>query len=176
MHPEVTEQPAMILTAWRPLFLATLATVLAACGPGGGEGGRTDAEPAREITQRSFSEFGDYVVHYNAQATEMLPPEVARAYGIQRSANRAMITVSVVRKQEGTIGQTVAADVTVNASNLTGQLKSVETREIRESEAIYYIGELGVANRETLIFDISVRPEGEKSSFQVKFRQQFYTS
>ena len=69
-----------------------------------------------------------------------------------------------------------AADVTVSASNLTGQLKSVDTREIREAQAIYYIGEVGVANRETLIFDISVKPEGETAPFTVRFRQQFYTS
>ena len=29
--------------------------------------------------------------------------------------------------------------------------------------AIYYIGETPVANRETLVFDISVQPEGEES-------------
>lgn len=166
----------MDLRAWRFALLAAVLGPVAACGPGPEVGSRDQAEPAREITQRSFSEHGDFVVHYNAQATEMLPPEVARAYGIQRSANRAMITVSVVKKQEGSIGQSVAAEITVNASNLTGQLKSVDTREIRESGAIYYIGEMGVANRETLIFDISVQPEGESEAFTVKFRQQFYTS
>ena len=166
----------MIFTARRPLLLVALASLFVGCGPEPGDGDRSEAEPAREITQKSFSEFGEYVIHYNAQATEMLPPEVARDYGIQRSANRAMITVSVIRKREGTIGDTVAADVTVSASNLTGQLKSVDTREIRESQAIYYIGEVGVANRETLIFDISVKPEGETAPFTVRFRQQFYTS
>lgn len=166
----------MILSGWRLAVTVAVAGAVTACGPGPNEGSRDQAAPAREITQRSFSEFGDFVVHYNAQATEMLPPEVARAYGIRRSANRALITVSVVRKQEGAIGQSVAATITVNASNLTGQLKSVETREIRESGAIYYIGELGVANQETLIFDISVQPEGESQPFTVKFRQQFYTS
>jgi hypothetical protein len=166
----------MILNARRPLLLVAVTGLFLGCGPGSGEGDGREAEPAREITQKSFTESGEYVVHYNAQATEMLPPEVARAYGIQRSANRAMITVSVIKKREGTIGDTVAADVTVSASNLTGQLKSVETREIRESQAIYYIGEVGVANRETLIFDISVKPEGETTPITARFRQQFYTS
>jgi hypothetical protein len=32
-----------------------------------------------------------------------------------------------------------------------------------------------VANRETLIFDIQVTPEGEQDPISVKFRQQFYT-
>lgn len=166
----------MISTAFRSLILAALASLIAGCGPGTDQGDRTDAETAREITQKSFMEFGDYVIHYNAQATEMLPPEVAKAYGIQRSANRAMLTVSVIKKREGTLGDTVAAEVTVSASNLTGQLKSLDTREIREAGAIYYIGEVGVANRETLIFDISVKPEDAAESYKVRFRQQFYTS
>lgn len=164
----------MNLTGLRFPLMAILAMTIAACGQD--QSGSDGTEPATEITRRSFTEFGDFVVHYNAQATEMLPPEVARAYGIQRSANRAIVTVSVLRKAEGTIGQPVAAAITIDASNLTGQLKTVETREIQESGAIYYIGEIGVANRETLIFDITVRPEGETKSFRIKFRQQFYTS
>lgn len=164
----------MNFTGLRFPLMAILAMTIAACGQD--QSGSDGTEPATEITRRSFTEFGDFVVHYNAQATEMLPPEVARAYGIQRSANRAIVTVSVLRKAEGTIGQSVAAAITIDASNLTGQLKTVETREIQESGAIYYIGEIGVANRETLIFDITVRPEGETKSFRIKFRQQFYTS
>ncbi len=164
----------MKLTGLRLALMVIFAMTVAACGQG--QSGSEGAEPATEMTRRSFSDFGDFVVHYNAQATEMLPPDVARAYGIQRSENRALVTVSVLRKEEGTIGQSVAAAITIEASNLTGQLKSVQTREIEESGAIYYIGEIGVANRETLIFDISVRPEGESKSFRIKFRQQFYTS
>jgi hypothetical protein len=64
----------------------------------------------------------------------------------------------------------------VAARNLTGQLKNVSIRKIEEAGAIYYIGEIGVANRETLIFEISVTPEGESQTHVVSFRQQFYTS
>ena len=164
----------MTPTGWRSLLIPLMAVVAAGCGPGPSDG--DDAEAAREVTRQSFSEFGEYVVHYNAQSTEMLPPEVARAYGIQRSENRAMLNVSVLRKETGTIGQPVAAKVTVDASNLTGQLKNVDIRQIEEGQAIYYIGEVGVANRETLIFDIRVQPEGEPAPFKIRFRQQFYTS
>ena len=69
----------------------------------------------------------------------------------------------------------VSANVSVDASNLTGQLKDLQMREVTEGDAIYYIGELSVANRETLIFDISARPEGVKDPLRVRFRQQFYT-
>ena len=148
-------------------------TMLSACGPSGGVG---DGAPAgQEITRENFIDAGDYVVHFNALATEMLPAEVARAYGIVRSDSRAMLNVSIVRKQADTIGKPVGAAVTVNASNLTGQLKSVTVRRIEEGNAIYYIGEISVANQETLIFDIEVTPEGETKPISVKFRQQFYT-
>jgi hypothetical protein len=45
----------------------------------------------------------------------------------------------------------------------------------QEQEAIYYIGVTPVANRETLIFDISVQPEGEQEASQVRFKRQFYS-
>jgi hypothetical protein len=65
--------------------------------------------------------------------------------------------------------------VTVKTVNLTGQLKNVTMRMIQEQEAIYYIGETPVANQETLIFDISVRPDGVEEAFDVRFKRQFYT-
>jgi hypothetical protein len=65
--------------------------------------------------------------------------------------------------------------VQVKTQNLTGQLKTVTMRKVLDQEAIYYIGETPVANRETLIFDISVRPEGADKVSEVRFKRQFYT-
>jgi hypothetical protein len=39
---------------------------------------------------------------------------------------------------------------------------------------VYYIGEVPVANRETLIFDISATPINESSRFDARFQQQFF--
>jgi hypothetical protein len=103
-----------------------------------------------------------------------LPPEVARAYDIVRSKNRAMLNVSIIRKSDNT---PVVAAVTVKASNLTGQLKNVTMRKIEEpgeTTAIYYIGDTAIANLETLIFDIGVTPEGEDGLSEVRFTRQFY--
>ena len=86
-----------------------------------------------------------------------------------------MLNVSVIRKSDN---QPVAATVTVKTTNLTGQLKNITMRKIEEpgdSTAIYYIGETGVANRETLLFDIQVRPEGSSTLSEVRFKRQFYT-
>ena len=38
----------------------------------------------------NVTKFGDYVIHHIALPTEILLPEVARAYRIKRSKNRGM--------------------------------------------------------------------------------------
>ena len=54
-----------------------------------------------EISQ----EFGAIKVHYNAQTTDQLLPDVARAYKIERSKTRGMITMSVLKKNSVEIGR-----------------------------------------------------------------------
>lgn len=128
--------------------------------------------PRAEPVEATSIDIGDYQVHFNAQLTGQLPPEIARTYNIVRSNDRAMLNVSVIDEDART---SVPAAVTVKTVNLTGQLKTVNMRRIDEQEAIYYIGETPVANRETLIFDISVTPEDAAAPSEVRFKRQFFT-
>jgi hypothetical protein len=121
-------------------------------------------------------DFGDFVIHYNAMATDMVPPEVARKYRITRSQNRGMINITVLKKVLSSPGQPVHARVEVNALNLAGQGRRISMREIREGNAIYYIGEFGVANEETLNFNVRARPQGTQETVEVRFSQDFYTN
>lgn len=152
----------------RTVISLGLLAMLSACGGPGGSTEVPDAQPAGATS----ADIGAHVVHFSAQSTDQLPPEVARAYDILRSKNRAMLNVSVIRKADNA---PVAAAVNVKTVNLTGQLKNVTMRRIDEQDAIYYIGETPVANRETLIFDISVLPEGEERASDVRFKREFYT-
>lgn len=156
------------MTTSRTLVSWFLITLLAACGGGSDPANVPQAKPAGE----SSADIGDHVVHFSAQSTDQLPAEIARAYNIQRSKNRAMLNVSVIRKTDNA---PVVASIEVKTVNLTGQLKNVTMRQINEQAAVYYIGETPVANRETLVFDISVTPEGEQRSSDVRFKRQFYT-
>ena len=158
------------MTIARTVFSFSLLAALVACGGPGESSDVPEAQPAAATS----ADIGDYVVHFNAQSTDQLPPEVARAYNIVRSKNRAMLNVSIIRKSDNT---PVVAAVTVKATNLTGQLKNVTMRKIEEpgdSAAIYYVGDTAVANLETLIFDIGVTPEGEDELSEVRFTRQFY--
>ncbi len=121
-------------------------------------------------------DFGNYVVHYNALNTSLIPPQVAQGYGIQRSSSRALLNVTVLKKVMDTPGTPVKATVTAAGRNLTGQNRDIEIRQITDPEgAIYYIGELPVHNMETYNFTIQVGIPGENEPLVVKFRQQFYT-
>lgn len=127
----------------------------------------------------AYRDFGDYRVHFNALSTDSLAPQVAMAYDIVRSKNRAMLNLSIMNTSGAGLGKPMKGKVVVDASNLTGQLKVIKMREIVEGEgdtaAIYYIGELPVADGETLIFDVSVTPAGESVSYKLRFQKQFFT-
>lgn len=156
------------MTITRTLISLSLLALMAACGGPGDSADVPDAQPAGATS----ADIGAHVIHFSAQSTDELPPEIAKAYNILRSKNRAMLNVSVIRKADKV---PVTAVVTVKTVNLTGQLKNVSMRQINEQEAIYYIGETAVANRETLVFDISVIPDGEDQPSNVRFKRQFYT-
>jgi hypothetical protein len=143
-------------------------SLLAACGGPDVEATIPQAEPA----EASSIDIGDYIVHFSAQLTDQLPPEVARAYNIVRSKNRVMLNVSVIEEASG---DGVPADVSVSTVNLTGQLKAINMRKLEEQEAIYYVGETPIANRETLIFDITVGVEGVEEPAKMRFKRQFFT-
>lgn len=148
-----------------PVLALALAT---ACG--GGEQERDI--PAAQPSNATSAEVGDYVVHYNAMTTDQLTPQVAQNTGIVRSKNRAMLNVSFVEKATG---KTVEGDVEVAAANLTGQTKSITMRKVQDNEATYYIGEVPVAHRETLVFDITVQPRGAAQPAMLRFKRQFFT-
>lgn len=127
------------------------------------------------VNAEQSKSFGDYTVHFSAFTTDILTPEVARSYRIQRSKNRALLNVSVLKKVMNTSGSPVKARVEATATNLSAQLRELEVRELSEHGAIYYIAETTVNNRETLRYTLKIQPEGEKDTFELDFTQQFYT-
>jgi len=119
--------------------------------------------------------FGDYVIHYNAFRSDTLSPEIAKAYELTRRNNRIIVNITVLKKVMGTTGKPVPATITGNASNLTGQLKNLEFREIKEDTSIYYIAELKVSDGEFLKFSLNITPQGEEGPARLQFNKRFFT-
>jgi predicted small lipoprotein YifL len=155
-----------------PLVLVCAALALTGCGKGGPTPSEAQTAAPSEPTQKDF---GEFEVHYNALRTDQLAPDVARAYGIERSANRVMLNVSLLRKNPD--GSTTPVDGTVTASayNLNGQLKDLQMRRITEGTSFYFIGEVGISGSEILVFDINAVPSGQESKYSVQFKREFFS-
>jgi len=120
-------------------------------------------------------EFGDYVIHYNAFRSDTISPEVAKQHNLPRANNRVLINISILKKVMNTTGKPTNSKVTGHASNLTGQLKQLEFKEITEGNAIYYLADTKVSDGEFLKFDIKIIPEGEKRPARLRFDKRFFT-
>lgn len=142
-----------------------------------GCGNRPEASaPPAQIAEESFKEFGNYEVHYNAVRADQISAEIARAHGIERSKNRVMLNVTILRTDaEHAPRKPVKGQVSVDAYNLNGQLKAMEVRQVTEGEAIYYIGEVPISGSEILVFDIKAIPENTTAPFEVKFKREFFS-
>ena len=117
----------------------------------------------------SDKDFGDYVIHCNAISTRQLLPAIAKQYGIERSANRGLLNISI----ESTIGtaHTVSADVTATVGDLTGHDKPINVRETSENGDIDYLAEFPIDNSGTFVFTIKVAPAGRRQPFVMKCTQ-----
>lgn len=121
--------------------------------------------------------FGNYVVHYNALATDFLKPDTARQYNIKRSKNRGMVTIAVQTQPEKNkaMGEPVTASVSGYAKNLNGQTRNLKFNMIKEGTAIYYIDDFSVTDQEVVDFVLSIKPDSQNKTYSLKFRQQFFT-
>lgn len=102
------------------------------------------------------TEFNGHELHYIVLNTTELPAEIANTYGITRSGQRAFINLSVLHKEDNGYHTPVPADVTAIHRNLIGQTKTIELQEIREGDAIYYIGTFKMYDQDVLWFDVEV--------------------
>ncbi len=118
--------------------------------------------------------FGRYTVHYNAFTTDTLTATVAQRYGLIRSQNRALLNISVLQDEDND-SRAVRARVSATATNLNGQLRQLEVRELTEQEAIYYIAEMPVGNEQVYTYSVQITPDGESEPLALRFRQQFFT-
>jgi Domain of unknown function (DUF4426) len=126
--------------------------------------------PARGRAEQ-LQRFGAYQVHYNALSADMLPAEVARQYQFTRSSKQGLVNIAVQTLD----GSAVAARISGSAATLGGQRSELAMREIREADAIYYLGEFPVRGRDTLNFNLQITPEGSTQSYTLKFSKNYVT-
>jgi len=114
---------------------------------------------------------GSMNVHYIAIGSTFITPEIAKAYGIERSRYNGLVNISVLNNQvKGNPAETVA--ISGMARNNIGQSKTLEFKEVKEGDAIYYLAQIHYNNEETFHFNIKINyGKGQK---MIKFQQKFY--
>ncbi|MEJ2326238.1 MAG: DUF4426 domain-containing protein [Chromatiaceae bacterium] len=126
-------------------------------------------------TLADTSKVDGYTIHHNAFATDTLTPEVAKAYGLQRSKFRGMLVVTVRKDAPGTSGTSVPARVEAKSVSLTGQTVRMPMREVKDQKAPYYITDFPIHNQEAKHFVIEVTPRGSHQTFRTEMTQEFFT-
>lgn len=114
----------------------------------------------------------DIEVHYSAFNSTFLTPQVARSYQLTRNGYSAVLNISVL--DTASLGKpALEARISGQVRNLIGQTRSLQFREIKEEQAIYYLAEFPISNEENLTFDIAVE-SGNKGTGKLRFTQKFY--
>ncbi len=120
-----------------------------------------------------FLKVGNIRVYANAMLSSQLNAEMARQYGITRSASRALLHVVV---REGTPGKdkTLPATITAVAIRKTGERSKINMQITREGQDVYYLGELNIVKNESVSFEIITQVKKQKP-MRMTFLQEFFS-
>lgn len=125
------------------------------------------ASPAKA---ERFVQCGEYRIHYTTLSSMLIPNDIAEAHGIVRSQNRLLTNVTIVRN-----GHPVHGHVEGTVMNLLNQMTSLDFREITEQDAVYYLAGHVVDEKDTLRFNLTVKPEGQSGTCPLKFMRTWQT-
>lgn len=120
-------------------------------------------------------ELDGYTIHYTVVSTDLLSPEVARAYGLSRSRNRALVNIVVMEQDASGSLRSIPARVQGTGVNLNQQSRAMRFREIRDADAYYHLAEIPIRRGEVIDFRLQIRTDGIREPLSVQFRQVFLT-
>lgn len=162
----------------RPHTAARAAAVAAALLlAAGASAAPSPAPPRPSLTMSSgfhSTTSNGYTVHYSAMPSTVLTPAIATRYGITRSSNRALINVAVMKGPRAVDAVAVPARIEATAINAAGQRQALNLREVRDRGAIYYLGDARIEERDELVFEFTVTPDGESRPINARYRQEFW--
>lgn len=117
-------------------------------------------------------DFKHFSVHYSVFSSTFVPADVARAYGIKRSAYESLLNISISPLNEyGALPGKIEGTLT----NLIQQQKVLEFIEINEKNATYYLAPLRINGEETAHVSLNIRPDGSDEILNLEFTTKLYS-
>lgn len=107
-------------------------------------------------------------IHYIVFNSSFLQPAIAKASGLERGKDIAVLNVSPLRDGKGE-----KSTVSGSATNLLGQIRPLSFREIDEGEAVYYIAQFPIDGREILKIAVDL-VDSEGKQHELKFNQEVF--
>ena len=99
-----------------------------------------------------FLKSGNIRVYANAMPSSQLSADMARQYGITRSASSALLHVVV---RQGPLGKdkTLPASIDAVAIRKNGQRSTINMQTTKDNQDVYYLGELAISGNESINFE-----------------------
>ena len=120
-----------------------------------------------------FVKSGDIRVYANAMVSSQMNAQMARQYGITRSASRVLLHV-VVRKGIPGKDKTLPASITAIAIRKNGTRSAITMQLTKDNNDVYYLGELNINGNESINFEITAVIEKQKP-LRITFFQEFFS-
>lgn len=120
------------------------------------------------VQAENMQSYADLDVHYSVFNSTFLLPEVAKATGLNRSKNQAVLNISMVKAGQGQKGT-----VRGTFKNLLGQSETLHFKEIDEGNAVYYLAQFAISSQELLRFDLQVT-DSDGKTHNLKFNQEVF--
>lgn len=129
-------------------------------------------EDALQPPVESSKTFGPYEILYSIVPTTFISEAVAASYQITRAKDQALINVSVRKKvDKNDVAQTAVVKGTY--SDLM-QSKTLNFREVREKDALYYIAAFRHGDKELLRFDLKVQVDPQLPAQTITFSRKLF--
>lgn len=129
---------------------------------------------ASTFSQAESQDFAEYTVHYIAVNSTFLEPDIAKQYNIVRASRRAFLNIAVLHNNADGSTTPVVAKLNGGKQNLMQQVGNIDFEEIREGDAIYYIGQFDFSNAELLRFNVEVQPENKGPTRHIEWTTTLY--
>jgi hypothetical protein len=107
-----------------------------------------------------------------AVPTTELTSEAARSFNVERSPNRGLLTVTLIKKGKNGKSETVGGQIYAGAINLRNNLSNIPIREVHDGNSVYYLGEYLVSAPDTLRFLVNANVLGK--TMKSEFSREFY--
>ncbi len=107
-----------------------------------------------------------------AVPTTELTSEAAKSFNVERSPDRGLLTVTLIRKGRNGKADTVGGQIYAGAINLSNNLSNIPIREVHDGNSVYYLGEFLVSAPDTLRFLVNANVLGK--TMKSEFTREFY--